>query len=94
MIRAALILAAPLALCACANSPLSRTYQAQAAYEQSVADYRACLAANPNNVTACDAKRASMHAQEQLWTELRCTTLSGAPRCGTPVNANVSIEQR
>lgn len=75
-----------LVLCGCTVS------RAQNAYEQSVAEYRACLAANANNTTACDAKRSSMEAQERLWNDLRCATYGGA-MCNT-LNAKVSVESR
>ena len=34
-------------------------------YDQSVADYENCLAANPSNPTACDRQRRIMEAYER-----------------------------
>jgi hypothetical protein len=93
MIKAALVIAAPLALTACANSPLGKVKQAQTGYEQSVADYRACLAANPNNPAACNSKREAMEAEEHLWADLRCATFGGGPMCNI-VSANVTVDSR
>lgn len=118
--KAALVIAALLALAGCANSPsagdssqqpniftrmgaaMGNTYaqsqvanaeasKSQAAYEQSVADYRACLTANPNHPAACESKREAMDAQEHLWTDLRCSTYGGGPMCNT-VSANVNVQ--
>lgn len=93
------ILAAPLALCACASTPWGRANQAQAqaqaAYEQSVADYRSCLSANSKNTAVCDAKRASMEAQERLWSDLRCSRpgQQDAASCAK-LGANVTVQNR
>jgi hypothetical protein len=54
----------------CAGSLLANTKQARLSYENSVADYRACLAANQTNVSACDAKRLSMETEERHWKNL------------------------
>ncbi len=90
-----LVVVAPLALCACAGSPIARERQAQVTYEQSVTDYRECLAANPNNVKACEAKRASMEAQERYWSDLRCS-LPGHEATASCLNtrATVTLENR
>jgi len=45
-----------LAVCGCVDSPM----EARQKYEQSTADYRACLAANQNNDEACKEKRNIM----------------------------------
>lgn len=36
-------------------------------YQDAVADYRSCLAANPGNIHACDGARLSMEAAQQLY---------------------------
>jgi hypothetical protein len=59
-----------LALCGCAGSPIANEAKARQNYEQSTADYRACLVANPNNVQSCDAKRLIMETDERHWHEL------------------------
>jgi hypothetical protein len=41
-----------LALGGCAGSPIANESKARQSYEQSVADYRACLGANETNVRA------------------------------------------
>jgi hypothetical protein len=45
-----------LAICGCADSPV----EARQKYEQSTANYRACLVANQNNVEACQGRRMEM----------------------------------
>ena len=57
-------------LSGCAGSLVANTRQARLSYENSVAEYRACLAANQTNVAACEAKRLSMETEERHWKNL------------------------
>jgi hypothetical protein len=40
---------------------------ARTQYQKSVADYRACLDANPSDPHACDGKRLSMEVKERAY---------------------------
>jgi hypothetical protein len=39
-------------------------------YQKSLADYRACLDANPANVQACEGKRLVMEADERAYNNM------------------------
>jgi hypothetical protein len=54
---------------------------ARTEYQKSVADYRACLDANPNDIHACDAKRLAM--------EVARRTCRQQSDCWTTANINV-----
>jgi uncharacterized protein YceK len=54
---------------------------ARTEYQKSVADYRACLDANPNDIHACDAKRLAMEVARRA-----CRQQSD---CWTTANINV-----
>src|SRR5215831_11753473 len=55
---ASAVIFACLAVCGCVDSPM----EARQKYEQSTADYRACLVANQNNDESCKEKRNTMQA--------------------------------
>jgi hypothetical protein len=58
---------------------------ARTRYQQSVADYRACVDANGNNLRACEGKRAIVEADEHAYNNLQA---------GAPSTSNVIIQGR
>jgi hypothetical protein len=58
---------------------------ARTQYQKTVADYRACLDANPNDPRACDGKRLSMEAEERAYNNLSAGTQGG----NTTTNLNI-----
>lgn len=67
-----------LLLVGCAGSPVSNERNARVAYEQSVADYRACLSASGARPQTCEAKRLVMETDERHWQNTQ-GRLGGAP---------------
>jgi hypothetical protein len=50
---------------------VARSVDAQAHYQQSLADYRACLAANNANPQACEGRRLLMETDEHAADKAR-----------------------
>jgi hypothetical protein len=73
-----LLVAICLALGGCG---IAAKIDARTEYQKSIADYRACLDANPNDAHACDAKRLAMEVARRA-----CRQQSG---CWTTANINV-----
>jgi hypothetical protein len=67
-----------LAVCGCVASPM----EARQNYEHLTADYHACLAANQNNVEACQEKRIKMETALSDSDDAFCR--SYGLRYGTP----------
>jgi hypothetical protein len=58
-------------LAACGVQRAISANDARERYEQSSADYRACLAANSSDVRACEGKRLVMETNEREYLNLR-----------------------
>jgi len=61
---------------------------ARTKYQHAVADYRACLDANPPDLRACDGKRLSMEAEERAYNNLSAGAQSGNS------TSNINIQSR
>jgi hypothetical protein len=46
-------------------------------YQQSLADYHACLDANPTNAQACQGKRPAMEADERAFNDISASVQPG-----------------
>jgi hypothetical protein len=77
--RLMLVMACALALSGCAG------FEAWSGYQKSLADYSACLRANPNDVRACDDKRLAMRANERAYNKLFADI--SEPNSPSPVTA-------
>ncbi len=82
-----LVLACALALAGCGG--VAAKIDARNEYQKTVADYRACLDANPTDVHACDGKRLSMEAQERAYNDLA----AGVTEHGN-ATANINVQSR
>jgi hypothetical protein len=80
----ALVLAIALAGCGVAAKSEARNE-----YQKSVADYRACLDANPNDLKACDDKRLAMEVEERASNNLA----AGVSEHGN-TTANINVQSR
>jgi hypothetical protein len=58
-------------------------------YQQSLADYRACLDANPNDPKACESKRLIMEVDERAYNNMSAGIVAG----GT-TSSNVNVQGR
>jgi hypothetical protein len=79
-----LVVACALALAGCGEVA---KVDARTEYQKSVADYRACLDANPKDVHACDDKRLAMEVEERAANNL------SADQDGN-TTANINVQSR
>jgi hypothetical protein len=78
-----IVVAASFALAGCGEVA---KVDARTEYQKSVADYHACLDANPKDVHACDDKRLAMEVEERAANNL---SAGGAQDGNTAANINV-----
>ncbi len=74
---------------ALAGCGIAAKIDARTEYQKSVADYRTCLDANPNDVKACEGKRLAMEAEERAYNNLS----AGVTERGN-TTANVNVQSR
>jgi hypothetical protein len=80
---APLIVALGLAGCAVAAKVDAREH-----YQQSLANYRVCLTAHPDNAKACESQRLIMEADERAYNDLTAGAQQGATRAHNIVIQN------
>jgi hypothetical protein len=57
-------------LSGCAGNPVAMETDARSNYEKSAANYQICLAATHQSVSACEAQRRTMDADERAFKNL------------------------
>lgn len=82
-----LVAACAFALAGCGG--VTAKIDARAEYQKSVADYRACVDANPNDIHACDAKRLAMYGSRRACLQQSRCWIEGAS-----ATTNINVQNR